>query len=124
MTSWGTCVIEGIDDNDRAWHEAVTGRGQEAWLLKQLYVERRFGRRNKRYSLEEEKIESSRSETVAPFPEAWPRKFDRLRRCLDAGTLRSPHPSREGQRDQSLDRDQSRKRSEIQLPGDTSRNPT
>ena len=47
----GNLQIEGIDDNDRPWHEAVTGRGQEAWLLKQLYVERRFGRRNKRYSV-------------------------------------------------------------------------
>ena len=44
--------IEGSDDNDRPWHEAVTGRGQEAWLLlKQLYVERRFGRRNRRYGV-------------------------------------------------------------------------
>ena len=32
--------IEGSDDNDRPWHEAVTGRGQEVWLLKQLYVKR------------------------------------------------------------------------------------
>ena len=45
----GNLQIEGIDDNDRGWHEEVTGRGQEAWLLKQLYVERRFGRRNKKY---------------------------------------------------------------------------
>ena len=44
----GNLQIEGIDDNDRPWHEAVTGRGQEAWLLKQLYVERRFGRRGKK----------------------------------------------------------------------------
>ena len=41
----GNLQIGGIDDNDRPWHEAVTGRGQEAWLLKQLYVERKFGRR-------------------------------------------------------------------------------
>ena len=47
----GNLQIEGIDDNDRPWHEAVTGRGQEAWLLKQLYVERRFGRRNRKYSV-------------------------------------------------------------------------
>lgn len=47
----GNLVIAGIDDNDRPWCEALTGRSQEAWLLKQLYVERRYGRRNKRYSL-------------------------------------------------------------------------
>ena len=47
----GNLVIVGVDDNNRGWHEEVTGRGQEAWLLKQLYVERRFGRRNKRYSV-------------------------------------------------------------------------
>ena len=47
----GNLQIEGIDDNDRPWRESVTGRGQEAWLLKQLYVERRFGRRNKRYNV-------------------------------------------------------------------------
>jgi hypothetical protein len=47
----GNLQIEGIDDNDRPWHEAVTGRGQEAWLLEQLYVERRFGRRNRKYSV-------------------------------------------------------------------------
>jgi hypothetical protein len=41
----------GIDDNEHPWHESVTGRGQEAWLLKQLYVEKRFGRRNKKYNL-------------------------------------------------------------------------
>ena len=44
----GNLQIGGIDDNDRPWHEAATGRGQEAWLLKQLYVERRFGRRGKK----------------------------------------------------------------------------
>jgi hypothetical protein len=47
----GNLQIEGIDDNDRGWHEEVTGRSQEAWLLKQLYVERRFGRRNKKYNV-------------------------------------------------------------------------
>ena len=47
----GNLQIGGIDDNDRPWREAVTGRGQEAWLLKQLYVERRFGRRGKKSSL-------------------------------------------------------------------------
>jgi hypothetical protein len=47
----GNLQIGGIDDNDRPWHESVTGRGPEAWLLKQLYVERRFGRRNKKYSV-------------------------------------------------------------------------
>ena len=47
----GNLQIGGIDDNDRPWHEAVTGHGPEAWLLKQLYVERKFGRRNKQYSL-------------------------------------------------------------------------
>ena len=45
----GNLQIGGIDDNDHPWHEAVTGRGQEEWLLKQLYVERRFGRRGKKY---------------------------------------------------------------------------
>ena len=45
----GNLQIGGVDDNERPWQEAVTGRGQEAWLLKQLYVERRFGRRNKKY---------------------------------------------------------------------------
>jgi hypothetical protein len=44
----GNLQIGGIDDNDHAWHEAVSGRGQEAWLLKQLYVERRFGRRKRK----------------------------------------------------------------------------
>ena len=43
----GNLQIGGLDDNDRPWHEAETGRGQEAWLLKQLYVERRFGRRER-----------------------------------------------------------------------------
>jgi hypothetical protein len=47
----GNLALEGIDDNDHPWREAVTGRSQEAWLLKQLYIERRFGRRNKKYNL-------------------------------------------------------------------------
>ena len=47
----GNLAIAGIDDDDRPWHEALSGRSQEAWLLKQLYVERRFGRRNKKYNL-------------------------------------------------------------------------
>jgi hypothetical protein len=47
----GNLQIAGIDDNYHPWHEAVTGRGQEAWLLKQLYVERRFGRRSKKYTV-------------------------------------------------------------------------
>ena len=47
----GNLQIGGRDDNDRPWQESVTGRGQEAWLLKQLYVERRFGRRNRKYSV-------------------------------------------------------------------------
>ncbi len=47
----GNLVIGGIDDNDKAWQEAIGGRGPEAWLIKQLYVERRYGRRSKRYSL-------------------------------------------------------------------------
>ena len=33
------------------WQETITAGGPEAWLLKQLYVERRYGRRSKRYSL-------------------------------------------------------------------------
>ena len=41
----GNLALAGVDDNDRPWHESVTGRSQEAWLLKQLYVERKFGRR-------------------------------------------------------------------------------
>ena len=41
----GNLAIAGDDDTDHPWHEAVTGRSQEAWLLKQLYVERKFGRR-------------------------------------------------------------------------------
>jgi hypothetical protein len=45
----GNLSIAGVDDDDRPWQEAVTGRGQEAWLLKQLYVERKFGRRNKKF---------------------------------------------------------------------------
>jgi hypothetical protein len=47
----GNLVIAGIDDNDSTWHESVTGRSQEAWLLKQLYVERRFGRRKTKYNI-------------------------------------------------------------------------
>ena len=47
----GNLALAGIDDNDHPWHESVTGRSQEAWLLKQLYVERRYGRRNKKYNL-------------------------------------------------------------------------
>jgi hypothetical protein len=47
----GNLALEGIDDNDHPWREAVTGRSQEAWLLKQLYVERRYGRRNKKFNL-------------------------------------------------------------------------
>ena len=47
----GNLQIEGIDDNDHPWQESVTGRGQEAWLLKQLYVERRFGRRSKKFNV-------------------------------------------------------------------------
>jgi hypothetical protein len=43
----GNLAIAGVDDDDRPWQEAVTGRGQEAWLLKQLYVERKFGRRGR-----------------------------------------------------------------------------
>ena len=44
-TVLGNLALAGVDDNDRPWHEAVTGRSPEAWLLKQLYVERKFGRR-------------------------------------------------------------------------------
>jgi hypothetical protein len=47
----GNLQLGGIDDNEQPWHEFVPGREQESWLLKQLYVERRFGRRNKKYSL-------------------------------------------------------------------------
>jgi hypothetical protein len=47
----GNLAIAGIDDDDRPWHESVTGRSREAWLLKQLYIERRFGRRNGKYNL-------------------------------------------------------------------------
>lgn len=46
----GNLQIAGVDDNDRPWREDMGGRNQEAWLLKQLYVERRFGRRNKKYN--------------------------------------------------------------------------
>ena len=41
----GSLIISGLDDNDHPWRETVCGRGQEGWLLKQLYVERRYGRR-------------------------------------------------------------------------------
>lgn len=44
----GNLLLSGTDDNDRPWCEAVSGRAQEAWLLKQLYVERRFGRRQRK----------------------------------------------------------------------------
>jgi hypothetical protein len=47
----GNLLICGIDDNDKPWQEAIVGCGPEAWLIKQLYVERRYGRRHKRYSL-------------------------------------------------------------------------
>ena len=47
----GNLVISGIDDHDKPWQELFGGCGPEAWLIKQLYVERRFGRRSKRYSL-------------------------------------------------------------------------
>jgi hypothetical protein len=43
----GNLEIDGIDDDEHTWHESVTGRSPEGWLLKQLYVERRFGRRKK-----------------------------------------------------------------------------
>jgi hypothetical protein len=49
----GNLLIGGIDDNDAPWQEQVGGRGPEAWLIKQLYVERRYGRRHKRYSLKQ-----------------------------------------------------------------------
>lgn len=48
---FGNLQISGIDDNDRPWRESVTGRSRGAWLLKQLYVERKSGRRNKKYNL-------------------------------------------------------------------------
>jgi hypothetical protein len=41
----GSLIITGLDDNDHPWRETASGRGQEAWLLKQLYIERRYGRR-------------------------------------------------------------------------------
>ena len=47
----GNLVIAGIDDHDKPWQEIVTAGGPEAWLIKQLYVERRYGRRSKGYSL-------------------------------------------------------------------------
>ena len=52
----GNLQIGGLDDNDHSWHESVTGRGQEAWLLKQLYVERRFGRRGKMYGVRKKQV--------------------------------------------------------------------
>lgn len=47
----GNLLLAGVDDNDHPWSEHVSGRSQEAWLLKQLYVERRFGRRSKKCKL-------------------------------------------------------------------------
>jgi hypothetical protein len=47
----GNLVIAGIDDHDKPWQEIVTAGGPEAWLIKQLYVERRYGRRSGRHSL-------------------------------------------------------------------------
>ena len=47
----GNLLISGIDDHDKPWQELFGGCNPEAWLIKQLYVERRYGRRNKRYSL-------------------------------------------------------------------------
>ena len=47
----GNLQIGGIDDNNTPWQETITTGGPEAWLLKQLYVERRYGRRRKCYSL-------------------------------------------------------------------------
>lgn len=47
----GNLLISGIDDHDQPWQELFGGCGPEAWLIKQLYVERRYGRRNKQYSL-------------------------------------------------------------------------
>ena len=43
----GNLVLVGADDNERIWCETLAGRSQEAWLLKELYVERRFGRKKK-----------------------------------------------------------------------------
>jgi hypothetical protein len=48
---FGNLMLSGADDNDHPWHETVAGRSQEAWLLKQLYIERKFGRRNQKYNL-------------------------------------------------------------------------
>ena len=47
----GNLLISGIDDHDKPWQELFGGCRPEAWLIKQLYVERRYGRRSKRYSL-------------------------------------------------------------------------
>ncbi len=47
----GNLVIIGVDDHDQPWQELFGGCGPEAWLIKQLYVARRYGRRSKRYSL-------------------------------------------------------------------------
>jgi hypothetical protein len=44
----GNLLLVGSDDNERMWCETLSGRSQEGWLLKQLYVERRFGRRKAR----------------------------------------------------------------------------
>ena len=54
----GALQLGGIDDNDRPWRESLTGRSPEAWLLKQLYVERKFGRRSKRYNLKQKTPQS------------------------------------------------------------------
>lgn len=50
----GLLHIAGLDDNDRLWEEVVRGRNPEGWLLKLLYVERRFGRRNRNYHLSQQ----------------------------------------------------------------------
>ena len=48
----GNLTMAGIDGRDRPWSEscAAAGGGQEAWLLNQLYVERRFGRRSRKFN--------------------------------------------------------------------------
>ena len=50
-TSWATCRSGASTTTTGRGTRRSTGRGQEAWLLKQLYVERRFGRRNRKYSV-------------------------------------------------------------------------
>jgi hypothetical protein len=45
----GNPQIGGIDDNDHPWHEAATGKWQEAWLRKRPYVERRSRRGDNKY---------------------------------------------------------------------------